>query len=254
MRNFAKNLLFASAFLLLFSACKKDDDKVLVEEPPPDEGIVYPLTDLITKERIGIKKTLSPPEIYNYTKNKLQVFESPTKEYLSSTTRIDFSKLTNKKFYYQIEDKTLEVYSILGFTKLSPGKSGWWAHWNYSPYVESERCDVLFTQGIDGYPPDAVIILFLSKKVTIFGFEIAPNKIGKDFTIYTNFMENSENVDKPMAYVKQVVSAPSGARLIAVKSKVPFEKISIAVSNESDDDPMGLAITNIRYSIKKSGK
>ena len=131
---------------------------------------------------------------------------------------------------------------------MSNGPKGWWTHWNYSPYTESEYPVVLFAKDRNGNTVDAIDLSFL-QSLKMFGFEIAPNTTGRDVKIIVEFKESSTYRSPTMFEVEQTISSPSGARLIAVKSDRSFEMASVKIVYDRDVKSTGLAITNIRYGI-----
>jgi hypothetical protein len=135
------------------------------------------------------------------------------------------------------------------FKKLSHGPNGWWTHWNYSPYTESENPIVLFaiSPGATIEYPSNTMSIALRHAVKTFGFEIASNTTGKDMEVVVNYINAGGTYRYPTLFeVHQTISSPSGARLIAVKSNEEFGYISIELNGDVPYHEKGFAIANIR--------
>jgi hypothetical protein len=122
---------------------------------------------------------------------------------------------------------------------------GWSAHWGYSPYVENENPDVLYS------PTEVDITIVLSKPCIEFGLEASPNRQDRDYEI--GFYAGNYTFDDSAGHPGAITRTPSGARLIAVKSKKPFTVVTFCWVRHSSVDPWpsGVAIANIRYKLAK---
>lgn len=119
---------------------------------------------------------------------------------------------------------------------------GWTAIWNSKPAVENEAPSVLYTR------QQNQLTLHLSKYVTTFGFELAPNQYNA-FPFTVGFYDSKENPQ--VAYLQDVAWTPEGAKLFAVSSQKPFNVVEIAFAGEGEsaNHPYGFAISNIRYKL-----
>lgn len=177
--------------------------------------------------------------------------KSPTNSYLKETCLFDVSQLENNKTYHKLQNGSLRMaFFTPGFEELrmlklpSSSESGWNAHWANPPAVESEKPDVFVTWL---YRMDSFVI-YLSKPVTEFGFEIAPNnKAGKHTfsAYYGDWLRQSTK-----GYVEVEASSPSGAGLVAIKASEPFRMIIVYnTDHPKEPDAQGVAIANIRYRL-----
>jgi len=250
MKSFYRTTLFAAVLAATLSSCEK---KVAELEKSSDKLTrtvaekVFPLAGGEMSTNILPKRALPASVLTNFKNVKVKVIDSVCEEYVKGSTKLDLSKLKDE-FGYDIKDKRITVSSTTGFKKLNNGPKGWWTHWNYSPYTESEYPNVLFSENEEGYVSNFLILTF-SKKVTTFGFEIAPNATGADLNVSVAYQAEDSRVEDELFSVDQKVSSPSGARLIAVKSQTPFQKVTIYL--EDYKELKGLAISNIRYALAK---
>lgn len=253
-------LVFVAALAMTFSSCDKSaDDLGTVSEKNARSvsSVVYPLlgndmsTSILPKKlHLPDGKLIKEPE--HFSKAKIKLINEVCDEYLQQTKKLDVSHIQEGKFREQIVNKDLTILFRNtgdlrgeGFKKLSSGPQGWWTHWNYSPYTESEYPTVLFGEDKNGKAVSGFTML-LSSDVTMFGFEIAPNATGKDFNVHVTYNESNYYRSQTVCEVYQTVSSPSGARLIAIKSEEPFGRVEIGVG----PDAQGAAISNIRYKLR----
>jgi hypothetical protein len=260
MKNISKSLTMGCALLFLFNACEKNQKQETAPSlsetyepyPPivqvPPEKLVWPLSPLKTMELIAPKRNLPISKVVNTGDSILTAVDPLSNYYLKNTCLIDLS--TSVKNEYEIADENITIKALEDFIFLKAGKTGWWSHWNYSPYVECPRPDVLFVDGNIDQSYTAWRIA-LSKKVTVFGFEIATNKLGVEFQTIVNFHPVESNNWQSLGSITQSVSSPSGARLFAVRSKVPFSMITVNFNHDYYYPPFGFAVANIRYKISE---
>jgi hypothetical protein len=252
MKSFYRTTLVAAVCAAMLSSCEKkttDLDKAETKNTGIITERVFPLDGNEMSLNILPKKDLPAAVLTNYNNVKVKVIDSVCDEYVRGTTKLDLSKLKDDEFTYDIQDKKITVSSTTGFKKLNNGPKGWWTHWNYSPYTESEYPNVLFSEGEDGYVSN-VLVLNFNKKVTTFGFEVAPNATGVDLNVSVGYEKEDSRLENELFSVNQKVSSPSGARLIAVKSETPFKKVTIVLDSYKPE-LQGLAISNIRYALAK---
>jgi len=252
--------MIVAAVAMTFSSCEKNADNIgSISEKPANSlsEVVYPLlgNDMSTsilpkKPNLPDGKLIKEPE--HFSKAKIKLINEVCDEYLQQTKKLDISHIQEGKFREQVVNKDLTILFRdrgdirgEGFIKLSNGPKGWWAHWNYSPYTESEYPTVLFGVDKNGKTLSSFTML-LSNDVTIFGFEIAPNATGKDFNVHVTYNEGNYYRSQTVCEVYQTVSSPSGARLIAIKSEEPFGRVDVFVG----PDAKGAAISNIRYALR----
>jgi len=235
-----------------FTACQKKVDlnnEIAEKRTGLVTDKVYPLEGNEVSAIILPKSDLPHSKLLNFYGHKVKVIDSVCDEYLKSTKKVDISKIKDGEFIFDIGNSKFGIASITGFRKINAGPKGWWTHWGYNPYVSSEYPNVLFSEGDDGYVGNFLILVF-SKKVSTFGFEVAPNATGVNLKCSVGYQENNTPIENEMFSVEQMVSSPSGARQIAVKSETPFSKVTIYLQ-DSDPGKRGLAISNIRYALAK---
>jgi len=252
MKLLYRTTLLAALCTAMFASCEKqttDLDKSETKKTGILTEKVFPLDGNEMSTNILPKKDLPAAVLTNFYNVKVKVIDTVCDEYLKETRKFDLSKLKDGEFVYDIQDKKVTLSSTMGFKKLNNGPKGWWTHWNYSPYTETEYPNVLFAQSEEGFVSN-VMILNLDKKVTTFGFELAPNATGLDLNVNVSYQKEDSKFENELFSVNQKVSSPSGARLIAVKSETPFKKITIVLENYKPELP-GLAISNIRYTLAK---
>lgn len=172
---------------------------------------------------------------------------TPTTEYINETSLFDYSHLEVGKSYYQINNEKLKIAFSGPVTKMKPDNSpfGWSAHWGFSPFVENEAPEVLFS------PTNVDITILLSKPCIEFGLEASPNLQGRDYEI--GFYAGNYTFDDSAGHPSVTTHTPSGARLIAVKSKKPFRVVTFGWVRHSSVDswPNGVAMANIRFKLAK---
>ena len=260
MKSFYLKALWAAALAVTLSACEKkaeNFEKSSEQLGAATSELVYPVpsTDLsnnILPERKLPRAVLTKG--YMYKNIKVKLIDTVCAEYIQGTKKLNFSNLTEGAFVNKFGNSELRItadheFNSTGFARLTNGPKGWWTHWNYSPYTESEYPEVLFARNRSGIVRgQSSVTLLLSKRVKTFGFEIAPNVTGKDFKVIVEYPEYSTYRAQRLFEVKQTISSPSGARLIAVKSETPFDYVMISVQGMNYSEE-GLAITNIRYAL-----
>jgi hypothetical protein len=260
MKVFQLQSLFIVAIVMTLSACEKNAENIKnlsVNKAATTSRVVYPLVGTEISGNILPKRKLPRAVLskaYDYPNIKVCLIDTVCPSYLQETKKLDFSYLEVGAITSNFgnDDIVIEVdpeYRTNAVAKLSNGPNGWWTHWNYSPYTESEHPIVLFSRYVQGPEVNGMssLELGLTKFVKTFGFEIAPNATGMDIEVSVTYNGGFSYRDAPYFYVDQIISSPSGARLIAVKSEEPFDYILIDVK---DPDPQkGFAIANIRYQL-----
>jgi hypothetical protein len=254
--------LFAAALAVTLSSCEKSAENVATLQEKSTKSIseiVYPLlgnemsTSILPKRNNLPKGVLTITDYYpdDEETNKIELIDLICDEYLQQTKKLDISNIQEGKYQTGIYGGGLNIGFTTrgdqggeGFSKLSNGPKGWWTHWNYSPYTESEYPDVLFARDKMGNSLNRYT-MNLREPVTVFGFEVAPNTIGEDVVVSVLFREWDTYRSLDICRVVQTISSPSGARLIAIKSEVPFQRIEISLDSKS----AGAAISNIRYRL-----
>lgn len=251
--------LVAAALAVTLSSCEKKAENIenLSQLKTQVSGIVYPIEGVDQSTNILPKRKLPRAVLTKgygeYQKIKVKVIDTVCDEYILATKKVDFSGLKEGKYVTSFGTNEFKIltdpdFIRRGVVKLSNGPKGWWTHWNYSPYTESEYPVVLFAKDRNGNTVDAIDLSFL-QSLKMFGFEIAPNTTGRDVKIIVEFKESSTYRSPTMFEVEQTISSPSGARLIAVKSDRSFEMASVKIVYDREVKSTGLAITNIRYGI-----
>jgi hypothetical protein len=266
MKRFRPESLLVAALALMLSACEKnvEDLKTVSEvKVAAIPEVVYPLVGTDTSNYILPSRKL-PNAVLDYgslgevyPNLKVNVIDTVCTDYLRKTIKFDLSTLADGGVtnLIQVEGNAINIdpdFRQSLFKKLSPGPNGWWTHWNYSPYTESENPIVLYPISRSSteeelYPLNTVSIA-LRQQVRTFGFEIAPNATGKDIEVNVTYKDLGSDYRGPSLFdVHQTISSPSGARLIAVTSNVPFGYLEISISGgEVNVRNKGFAIANIR--------
>jgi hypothetical protein len=256
MKKLKDGFAIVFAILMVLSGCAKNEESVTNVPAAVSDRFNFPDT---IKPEPGIEPSdpipgphyddvgLNPPR-QPYTR-----IENPTAEYIKETCLFDISKMEVGRTYHQINNKNINIaFSSFGspttVQRLVPTSSLWaWnAHWNYSPYVEKENPEVLFT------PEELYFEIFTSKPCIEFGVEVAPNLRKTDVVFNAGF--GTFVPDNSIGFVKQHIKTPSGSRLFAVKATKPFTVITITFSFENGSPdfanlPGGMAIANIRYKL-----
>jgi hypothetical protein len=261
MKSFHLQSLFVVAIALTFSACEKNTENIKnVSElkAASTSKVVYPLVGTDMSGRILPMRKL-PRAILTegdyYPNIKVQLIDTICVDYLNETEKIDLSYLKEGSDTYVIRTPHNQLTADPegfngGFKKLSSGPNGWWTHWNYSPYTESEDPIVLFA--VNWREPELSPIsslgIYFRNPVKTLGFEIAPNASGKDIKVLATYNDFGSYRGQTMFDVQQTISSPSGARLIAVKSNVPFNYVLIELKG-APYPAEGFAIANIRYQL-----
>jgi hypothetical protein len=250
--------LFAMALAVTLSSCEKkaEDLQSLSEKAiATTSESIYPLVGTELSNSILPKRKLPRAVLTKSSmskSDKVKLIDTVCEEYVKGTTKFDLSGLTAGVHVTKITHNDLTIVTnhegdFSELVKLNNGPKGWWTHWNYSPYTESEYPDVLFGWSA-GYPASSMALTF-DKYVTSFGFEIAPNDTGKDHYVTVEYNNIPSYKYESLFKVRQTISSPSGARLIAVKSEVPFKYVQINV--QYLDGGSGFAISNLRYALAK---
>jgi hypothetical protein len=261
MKSFHLPSVIVATLALTFSACEKNEENISnVSElkAASSSKVVYPIIGTDTSGRILPWRKLPRAVLRKtdiYPDNKVQLIDTVCADYLNETQKFNPAYIAEGSITYIVRhaNNTLigdpDVFNY-GFKKLSSGANGWWAHWNYSPYTESENPVVLLVvnRRVDRLSPENSMSIGLANYVKTFGFEIAPNGTGKDFKVLVTYNDFGSYRGRTMFTVEQTISSPSGARLIAVKSSEPFDYINIEL--QGDPYPsQGFAIANIRYEL-----
>jgi hypothetical protein len=262
MKRFRLESLLVAALALTLSACEKNVENIkTVSEvkaaASPD--MVYPLVGIDTSNNILPRRKLPKAVLEygnlgeEYPNLKAEVIDTVCADYLNKTVKFDLSNLADGQVTNLIRVKGNAIdtdpdFKEGVFKKLSHGASGWWTHWNYSPYTESEYPIVLFP--VDRFTkefPQNTFSISLRHEVRTFGFEIAPNATGKDIKVVVTYKNRGADYRAPSLFeVHQTISSPSGARLIAVTSNATFGYIEISIPGEVGVRNKGFAIANIR--------
>jgi hypothetical protein len=265
MKASCLKFLFVAAIALTLSACEKNVENVKnVSEVKAavTSDVVYPLVGTDTSNHILPRRKLPKAVLKygtleeEYPDLKVQVIDTVCADYLNGTEKFDLSYLAEGSVTYVVRkaDNVLTGdpdFFNGGFKKLSNGPNGWWTHWNYSPYTESDAPIVLFAlnrRETAVYPMNTMSIS-LRNAVKTFGFEIAPNTTGKDMEVIVSYQSGGSYRFPDMFEVHQTVSSPSGARLIAVKSNHAFDYVNIQLRGDVPFRDKGFAIANIRFQL-----
>ena len=260
MRALRLFLLPMAALAMMFSACEKNAEiskKASEVKASAIADVVYPLTGtdmsngILPKQKLP--KAILTKGFYAFAHIKVQLIDTVCAEYLEKTKKVDLSYIPDGQVNHIFGKGDFTFYADpdfvrAGLRKLSPGPKGWWAHWNYSPYTESENPIILFAldRRYGTKNPTNSMSIDLYRPVKTFGFEIAPNETGKDIKVLVTYNNFGSYRGQTMFTVEQTISSPSGARLIAVKSNEEFNYVNIELVGYQYP-AKGFAIANIRY-------
>jgi hypothetical protein len=128
-----------------------------------------------------------------------------------------------------------------GFFLRLPEPGTWFSNWNSPPYVETKNPTVLLPEVIHQ-------TLALSEKCYVFGFELSANQSAvnnKPVTYRVTYAVGDQPGDV-IGYIENSVSSPGGARLFAVESEIPFNRVTIDYSPNTENTGQD-AIANFRY-------
>lgn len=260
MRAFYLKSLVVVALAITLSSCEKKSEEIeslSVKASAVTSAVVFPQTGMDTSDHILPPRKLPRAVLRKYPEYfpelKVKLIDTVCTEYLQSTTKLGFSNLREGAFINKFGNNEFKItadheFNNSGFARLTNGPTGWWPHWNYSPYTESEYPEVLFARNRYGavVRGEYEMTLYFDHYVNTFGFEIAPNITGKDFKVVIDYMESPTYRSRTLFSVEQTISSPSGARLIAVKSEEAFNFIMIRVQGMTFQEG-GFAMSNIRY-------
>lgn len=192
-----------------------------------------------------------PTTVRNVMGAYFEAIDTICEPYLKYTKKIPIADLPDG-YVFRITDGdiTLETLGDFApFTKKSAAPNTWWANWNKAPYVEEENPAVLWMSGWYG------TTITLSKKCYVFGFEMSA-EVGETsqapfpYTVKYYDADNLPN-DTPIGYLDNEVTSPSGARIYAIKSDIPFNRVEIFYNSSPSLGSWSWAITNIRYVTDK---
>jgi hypothetical protein len=199
-----------------------------------------------------------PPRVENLYGKYFKAIDSICPPYLQFTTKIDITALQDNVNYGQISDGNLtltqpkyEDYQD-SFKKHNPTTTEWWKNWDVRPYVEMNNPHNLELSGNTLYEGMQIL---LSKKCYVLGIEVGSllHRVEKRPITFSVAYYNKDVIPNgdPIGFVHQVITWPSGARLFAIKSDVPFDRIRIAYDYSSADPVRAVSIANIRYVTDK---
>jgi hypothetical protein len=132
-----------------------------------------------------------------------------------------------------------------GFFLRLPEPGTWFSNWNSPPYVETNNPMVLLPQLVHQ-------TLILSKNCYVFGFEMSAKQSSannKPVTYRITYATGDQPGDV-IGYIENTVSSPAGARLFAVESEIPFNRVTIDYSPSTENNGQD-AMANLRYVINK---
>lgn len=186
-----------------------------------------------------------PTKVTNNGGAFFKAIDTLCEPYLTYTTKIELKGYENWPI---LDDGNLTI-GLFGdntyFVKLHSAPFAWWANWNKRPYVEAEIPSIFYMTGT------GTTTLTLSKKCYVFGFELsswAGDKEVTRFPYQVRYYGTKELPDnKPVGIIENSVFAPSGARMFAVESDIPFDRVEIRYIGTTDIKPDTWGITNLRY-------
>jgi hypothetical protein len=228
------------------NACMKNEQATSPETVA--EMRRYQLSVPLEDGRKFIEKKVKPIVQLNaqqspITSGFLQI-KLPDEAYRNGTRLMTIKHPADFSMINCIADNTLKITFTDSVRRMPGYPTGWTAVWNSKPEVEREAPAVLYTRQQNR------LTLQLSRYVTKFGFELAPNLYDL-YPFSVGFYDSKENPQ--VAYLQEVASTPGGAKLFAVSSQRPFNVVEIAFAGEGENvnSPYGFAIANIRYKLAK---
>lgn len=187
----------------------------------------------------------------NYTpalvvNNKGKFFESIDticSKYIKYTMKVDTFGVDPETWSNQLGYfYTLELsWGETGFFARLPQQGTWFSNWNDPPYVETKNPTVYLPQFTQQ-------TIALSKLCYVFGFELSANQStdnNKPVTIRVTYA-TGDNPGDVIGYVENTVSSPGGARLFAVESEIPFNRVTIDYSPTTENTGQ-VAMAKFRY-------
>jgi hypothetical protein len=265
MKRYHLKPLLLATLALTISACEKNVENlksVSQVSAAATSDVVYPLVGTDTSNYILPPRKLPKAVLEygnlgeEYPNLKAEIIDTVCADYLNKTVKFDLSNLADGQVTNLIRVKGNAIdtdpdFKEDVFKKLNHGPTGWWMHWNYRPYTESENPDVLYPiarGSTDVLYPQNTFSISLRHEVRTFGFEIAPNTTGKDIEVVVTYKSYGADYRWPTLFtVRQTISSPSGARLIAVTSNAGFAYIEIAINDyDLNVRDKGFAMANIR--------
>lgn len=179
---------------------------------------------------------------------------NPDASWTGSTTLIDISGISNFTNVNSVSDAVLTVSfsSTMKKGQVVGGdaSTGGWRTWSSPPDAETATPHVLATG-----TSTTSLTLTLSDNVLAFGFEIESNRFTDpendcgEFTCHSTspftFTVTFKSGTTTVGTVTREVHGYAGARLIAARSSVPFDQVTISV----DAAALGFAIAQVRYSF-----
>jgi hypothetical protein len=185
----------------------------------------------------------------------ITVIPRPTSSYVSSTTLIDISGLTDFTGYSSITGGGLTVsfYKNAGLSmptdpvKLTVPKD--WATWNCPPDTEAKCTKPAPPTNLPVLYSNTVTDLFmkLGTPQSVFGFEAQPDLSDVE-SMTATFFDNTTNLGS----INLDVSGNAGALLFAASSNTKFNKVELKDNGPRGGCPAGaicdFAIANVRFS------
>lgn len=232
MKNQTFKFGLALALILALTSCDKNEQ----------------VLNTVPNDRSSAKTVnFVPITVRNTMGAYFEAIDTVCEPYLKYTKKINITDLPDG-YAFRITDGDLTLETLgdfPAFTKKSAAPNTWWANWNKAPYVEEENPAVLWMSGWYG------TTITLSKKCYVFGFEMSA-EVGETsqapfpFSVKYYDADNLPN-DTPIGFLETEVTSPSGARLYAIKSDIPFNRVQIFYNSSPSLGPWSWAMTNIRY-------
>jgi hypothetical protein len=228
MKKLATKAALLLATITIIIACDKQEQGLLHEQKKVD------LTAL---------NNYTPALVVN---NKGKFFESIDticSKYIKYTSKVDTFGVDPETWSHQLGYFYTLVLSWgeTGFFARLPEQGTWFSNWNTPPFVEARNPTVYLPQFTQQ-------TIELSRECYVFGFELSANKSvdnNKPVTIRVSYAIG----DKPgdvIGYVENTVSSPGGARLFAVESEIPFKRVIIDYSPNTENTGQ-VAMAKFRY-------
>lgn len=162
---------------------------------------------------------------------------SPDASWTGSTSLIDISGIANSSSVSSVTDGHLTVGFSAAMSKAQAAVGGGgWATWSCPPDAETCTPHVLASNGA------SAVTMSLSHEVFAFGFEIEPNPFETSPITVQFVLSQGGSV---VGVISREINGSAGARLMAGRSTMAFDKVSITSNTD-------FAIAQLRYSATTS--
>lgn len=186
----------------------------------------------------------TPPLVVNTKGKYFKAIDTICSTYINYVSQVDLFGVDPETFAHQIgyfPRIVVRWEGDYGFYLRLPEPGTWFANWNSPPYVETKNPTVILPELVHQ-------TLILSKDCYVFGFELSAKQSSvnnKPVTYRITYAVGDQPGDV-IGYIENTVSSPGGARLFAVKSEIPFNRVTIDYSPNTENKGQ-VAMANFRY-------